>query len=106
MPRCRKTFCSDECQKAEKRSRLIADRYGVTEEWYENQLAAQGGGCWICGATESGNGKPRLSIDHDHDTGAVRGLLCAWCNRGIGYFGDDADKLRRALAYLETFTPA
>lgn len=102
-PEGRTSYCSDACQTAARRASHILRRYGVTEEWYDDQLARQGGGCWICGATESGNGKPRLSIDHDHETGLVRGLLCAWCNRGIGYFGDNPDQMRRAIAYLEAF---
>lgn len=53
--------------------------------------------CAICGGTEPGR---RLAIDHDHDTGLVRGLLCRKCNGAIGLLGDSADRLEAALAYL------
>jgi hypothetical protein len=66
---------------------------------YEAQLAAQGGGCAICGYRPKPGGR-RLNIDHDHKTGAVRGLLCARCNRGLGWFRDDPDRLEIAATYL------
>lgn len=57
--------------------------------------------CDICGGTDSptqwGN---RLHIDHDHETGQLRGLLCHGCNTAIGLLGDDTDRLRRAIDYL------
>lgn len=54
--------------------------------------------CWICGKTP-------VVPDHDHQTGQLRGLLCAGCNLGIGKFADDPSRLRRAAEYLETITP-
>lgn len=41
-----------------------------------------------------------MHVDHDHATGAIRGVLCLNCNQGIGKFGDDPDLLRRAAVYL------
>jgi hypothetical protein len=52
--------------------------------------------CECCGATVG-----RLRIDHDHETGAFRGLLCNGCNCGIGHFYDDPERLRKAIAYLD-----
>lgn len=75
-------------------------RYGITAAEYDARLAEQGGGCACCGATSNRNGK-RLFVDHDHETGAVRGIVCLNCNRGIAALGDDVDGVRRALAYLE-----
>jgi hypothetical protein len=57
-----------------------AKQLGVTDEAYEALLAAQGGGCAICGAKPKTR---RLHVDHDHKTGKVRGLLCHRCNRGL-----------------------
>lgn len=99
----RNVYCSDDCQKLARRARHILRRYGITEGEFDALLVAQAEGCAVCGSPTSGNGKPTLSVDHCHATGRVRGLLCSWCNRGIGYFGDDPERLRTAAAYLESF---
>lgn len=61
-------------------------------------VASQGGVCRIC-ANKPPNGK-RLCVDHDHETGAVRGLLCQKCNTAIGMLNDDPALVERALDYL------
>jgi hypothetical protein len=66
---------------------------------YQAQLAKQGGGCAICGKPPKPGGR-RLNIDHAHATGEVRGLLCARCNRGLGWFADSPHLLFAAAAYL------
>ena len=78
-------------------------KYGITRADYDAMLAAQGGGCAVCGATADDPSRPRdrvLHVDHDHVTGKVRGLLCNQHNRAIGLFGDDAALMERAAAYL------
>lgn len=72
--------------------------YGLTPEGYQEMLAAQGGRCAIC-ATDKPH-KGALHVDHDHDTGEVRGLLCFCCNAGIGKLKDDPRLLVKALWYL------
>jgi hypothetical protein len=78
--------------------------YGITFADYERMLAEQGGGCAICGSKTSKaiiRGKEVLfHVDHDHETGVVRGLLCAKCNLGLGSFEDEPDLLRAAAEYL------
>ena len=79
-------------------------KYGVTVDWFESKLAQQDGRCIICGATPDPNGvkaAARLHVDHDHDTGAVRDLLCTRCNQGLGYFRDNPDLLRAAADYID-----
>lgn len=76
----------------------LVSKYGLTADGYEAIDRGQGGTCAICGAPP---GKRRLAVDHDHATGAVRGLLCTKCNVGLGYFKDSAEGVRRALDYLE-----
>lgn len=78
----------------------LRDRFGLTPEEYHALVGKQGGGCAICGATTDPDGR-RLAVDHDHQTGAVRGVLCGRCNKGLGQFQDDPERLARAINYLE-----
>lgn len=73
--------------------------FGITPDRYRELLAAQGGGCAICGA-KNGRGGARLSVDHCHQTGKVRGILCGRCNVALGQFGDTAQSLQKAVNYL------
>jgi hypothetical protein len=73
--------------------------YGLTPDQFATMLADQGGRCAICRADTPG-GKGGWHVDHNHDTNAVRGLLCHDCNLGVGQFGDDPDRLIAAAAYL------
>ncbi len=75
---------------------------GVTDSEYAAMLDRQGGGCAICGTTPKTR---RLNVDHDHRTGAVRGLLCHRCNRALpNWMG--ADWLVNAYAYLDEHSGA
>ncbi len=80
-------------------NRRLIRRYGITWREYEIMLAAQLGGCAVCGASSDRN--KRLSVDHCHSTGKVRGLLCHRCNISLGLFKDDAARLRRAADYID-----
>lgn len=76
-------------------------KYDMTEDDYSDLLAWQGGGCAICGSpTSRAKGWPHLVVDHCHDTGVVRGLLCNPCNTGIGGLQDDPVMVIRAARYL------
>jgi hypothetical protein len=77
---------------------VLMRKYGLSREQYEALLLAQDGRCAICSSTRSA--KRRLAVDHDHETGAVRALLCVPCNAGLGGFGDRADLLEKAALYL------
>lgn len=78
-------------------------RYGLTEDQYRVLLEKQGGGCAICGSTEPGRkGDRNFCVDHDHRTGAMRGLLCHCCNQAVGHLKDSPDFCRKAADYLET----
>lgn len=81
------------------RLKRIKDSYGVSEEVYKDLLERQFGKCAICGASWQASGR-RFSVDHSHETGKVRGLLCGSCNFGLGQFKDDPDLLMRAVGYL------
>lgn len=81
--------------------------FGISSEDYRELLRRQGGRCKICGAEDSGNKRQHVfSVDHDHVTGEIRGLLCVHCNHGLGAFFDDTDRLRSAIKYLSEFKNA
>ena len=82
----------------------LRDKFGMTPEDYAERLEAQNGVCAICGKPEThkrdGIVKP-LAVDHCHETGAVRGLLCHSCNLGLGHMKDNPAVLQAAARYLE-----
>ena len=81
------------------RARELMKKFGLTMAAYSEMLAAQGGVCAICAGAQS-HGKS-MAVDHDHETGAVRALLCDNCNRGIGLFRDSPELCRAVADYLE-----
>ena len=74
-------------------------RRGATQEIYNELYEAQKGCCALCNEPEEK--LVWLCIDHDHETGKIRGLLCPNCNRGIGLLKDNANLLRKAADYIE-----
>lgn len=78
-----------------KRARELRQKYDLTEAEYSAMFERQGGRCLICDVK-----KGRLDVDHDHETGQVRGLLCHRCNTAIGLFGDDPNRMIVAAAYV------
>jgi hypothetical protein len=81
------------------RRRGLKKKYNLTVEQYESMLAAQNECCAICGQKTDGV----LHVDHDHKTGKVRGLLCRYCNQGIGFLQDNVSVLEKAIKYLLRF---
>lgn len=80
------------------RNSHLVRNYGITLDEFNAMLRKQHGVCAICeGVCSSGK---NLSVDHDHQTGAIRGLLCSNCNRAIGLLGDRHDWAQRAADYL------
>lgn len=80
--------------------------YGITLDEYREMFDRQNGLCAICELPEadSTNGVAHLlAVDHDHETGKVRALLCKKCNTAIGLLGHDLNLLRTAVQYLELF---
>lgn len=85
-------------QKANNHERMVAKTYGLEAGEYEQMYKEQGGVCAIC---QRATGKTkRLAVDHDHDTGLVRGLLCGPCNKLVGYFRNSPEAFDRAASYL------
>lgn len=73
--------------------------FGMSLEDYDILFEKQNGLCAICGVDDNYGGK-RFSVDHDHKTGVVRGLLCDNCNTGIGMFKDNPSLMLNAIKYL------
>jgi hypothetical protein len=89
------------------RDKDFRKKYGIDFAEYQRMLIAQKGVCAICEQPETKlqNGSIRmLSVDHNHKTGAVRGLLCANCNMAIGYACDDVSILQKAIGYLRRWS--
>jgi hypothetical protein len=85
-----------ECRIARREHRgRLWETYNITDRAYAAMLRKQKGRCAICGVKMI-----VPCVDHCHDTGKVRGLLCHHCNTGLGMFKDNPKTLKRALAYL------
>ena len=78
--------------------------YGITSKDYSEILESQGGVCDSCKRPPPNQRKKFLAVDHDHQTGQVRGLLCDNCNRALGLLGDDAQTISNLLAYKQKWT--
>lgn len=90
------------------RDRELKKGFGIGLDRYNQILSTQNFVCAICEKPENveRGGKPlSLAVDHDHATGAIRGILCANCNHGLGKFCDDPGLLRNAIVYLSKHKP-
>jgi fructose-1,6-bisphosphatase len=85
-----------EAHKEEVMSRQLKRNFGITLAEYDQMLEDQHGICAICGGVNP-DGK-RLAVDHDHETGKVRGLLCTSCNTRLGFLEIHRDAIRQYLA--------
>lgn len=80
--------------------------YGLEEGEFEKMWTVQSGLCKLCSiemkrpTAGKGQALDVVAIDHCHSTGAVRGLLCNSCNKGLGFLNDDIEMLKRAIIYL------
>lgn len=92
------------CMEFRKYKAFIKRTYDFTFEDYEELLEKQGGKCAICESKMGTARTSRLFIDHCHETNKVRGLLCPWCNHGLGQFKDSPKLLRKAIEYLTSDT--
>lgn len=99
----RSYYHSERGKRCHRNCRLKA-MFGISLDDYEAMLASQGGVCAICKRAETTVRRGvvvSLAVDHCHETGKVRGLLCQACNVMIGHGRNDPDCLRAAIAYLE-----
>lgn len=92
-------YCSKSCAN---KSQHLMKAYGLTSTDLENLLQKAGYKCQICGEKFRDDSTQRnLYVDHDHNSGEIRGLLCRSCNTGLGMLKDSCTLLRKALIYLE-----
>lgn len=86
---------------------VIKQNYGIEYSDYLNMVEVHDNKCAICGAEAPTEGhKKRLNIDHCHETGQVRGLLCDLCNRALGLMRDNTEFLSNAIKYLNQYSLA
>ena len=100
-------YCSEECAKAAYEDSYYVRNYKMTKAEYTAMKEAQGFKCALCGGDgfimNAARHYESLVVDHDHETGKVRRLLCHNCNRALGLFHDDSALLRKAASYVEEF---
>lgn len=90
-----KKFAAKQKTKDYRRDWALQKQYGVSLDEFKEMEKEQGGKCAICGIF------CKLHLDHDHETGRIRGLLCPNCNKGLGLFFDNAKNLNNARKYLQ-----
>lgn len=89
-----------DCLLKQRRIIYLKRLYNITPQEYDIMLELQGSVCIICGKTPKENGK-RLAVDHDHETGKIRDLLCDGCNKALGYLNDSPEMCERMKLYLQ-----
>lgn len=94
----RKNYYGDEGRKRKYKHSELLKTFGLTIEQYEQMEINQNKVCAICCKPDKNK---RLSVDHCHVTGKIRGLLCSKCNRGLGLLNDEVEILKRCILYLE-----
>ena len=84
--------------KRNNKDRVRCSKHKIDLDTLHNMLDKQQYTCKICGIKGT---IETLFIDHDHSTGKVRGLLCHYCNTGLGFFRDSTSSLKSAIKYLK-----
>src|SRR5690606_4436710 len=87
-------------RREQQKVRALKYKYGITPQDWQSMFDAQAGRCKICRKHQS-EIKHSLSVDHCHESGKVRGLLCNACNTGIGLFEENLSSLESAVSYLK-----
>ena len=83
-----------------KRNYHFMKKYGITVEQFDDLRIKQNFCCALCGRHEVETPRKCLCVDHNHDTGKVRELLCETCNQALGLFYDNPEVLEKAAKYL------
>lgn len=98
------TYCSSDCKK---NNAYYQRNYGITAAEFRTMKAEQDHKCFLCGndgfLMNPGVHTETLCVDHDHQTGKVRKLLCHNCNRALGLLGDNPELMRKCADYIEAY---
>lgn len=86
------------CDNNIRRNNHIKKKFNISADAYEDLLNKQNGVCAICNLHDASG--QRLAVDHEHETGRIRGLLCFSCNVGLGKFREDIAILSKAINYI------
>lgn len=95
-----KTAPSSQYLKA--RRKWLENKYKITPEEFEALWIRQNGLCAIC-TSPIFMGTRNTAVDHDHNTGKIRGLLCSTCNTGLGQFQENEENIKSAIRYLSEY---
>lgn len=97
-------YCSSACKG---KNAYYRRNYGIDDKQLLQMKEEQNNLCYLCGSEGfligKNNHDEKLAVDHDHQTGRVRKLLCHNCNRALGLFKDNPDVLRKAADYVVEF---
>jgi hypothetical protein len=85
----------------QEREKKLLRTYGISLEVYDHMLSEQGYVCKICGSNDPKHNSNNFVVDHCHETGVVRGLLCSECNLMLGKARDSVTILQNAINYLQ-----
>ena len=100
---CTKKRTRRDMENGSRRNRELMIKYGIDLDEYNRLAESQNDSCAICRKTDKGTARGKIrywSVDHDHATGKIRGLLCQQCNALLGMAKDDIDILQKAIEYL------
>ncbi|RWO22804.1 endonuclease VII domain-containing protein [Mesorhizobium sp.] len=100
-----KRFVSSAERREKRKWRVRHKKYGMSRDSFSEMLLAQNGRCALCSTDKPGS-RYGFCIDHCHETGRVRGILCHNCNSALGKLGDTPTSISRALAYVQAKTSA
>lgn len=103
--RNKKTIMWQRLNPRTKRNTHLKSKFGITIDQFNELLAKQNHCCAIC-MSPTPKGRGTFHVDHCHETGKIRGILCHDCNTGIGKLGDSLESVKKAVSYLERFYDA
>lgn len=95
---CRRRYIKSRANR--NRGKQLEAKYGLSLEGYNALLQQQANACALCGSEIPGHPSGHFVVDHNHNTGVIRGLLCTGCNVGLGHFRDNPALLLAAFGYL------